>query len=312
VPKTQEVLATKKLAAGERLELPRDTLNKYANQTIEIASEGSPVATEVYYDQGFIVPSTEGRGAGTDFYTFVGALTAGSNDLDIVGLDKDAKVTVTDIDSDKVIWKGAVKPGDLHAIELVNRYVRVQTDANVEVMVAAYDHLGAGYAEQHFATGREGGGIDNDFEVTTSGNLWLFSYFADNPITITNLKTGAKIYDGKLGAGTGHELTTGLGLFRVHAGKGVSVMGGANACGADYSPAAGMFAVDEGMLKVIEQITDARIRDAQTRGVTLSRDAASAAPITSTEWQQYAAPAHAAYKNMNLDEANERKAQLAK
>ena len=311
VPKTQEVLATGKLDVGGRLELSRDVLSKYANQMIEVVSEGSPVATEVYYDQGFIVPSTEGRGAGKAFYTFVGALTAGSNDLDVVARERDTKVTIKDLDTKKELWHGSVKSGGIHSLELKNRYVRVQTDQSAEVMVAAFDHLGAGYAEQHFATGREGGGIDNDFAVTTSGNLWLFSYFADNPVTITN-SAGKTVYEGKLGAGSGHELTTGLGLFRVHAGKGLSVMGGANACGADYSPAAGMFAVDEGMLKVIQQVTEARIQRAAEQGITLTPQAAAAAPISGEEWTRYAAPAKAAYRNMSLDEANQRKAELAK
>lgn len=305
-PKTQKVLATKKLQAGGRLELARDVIGALGNQVVEIVSTGSTVATQVYYDQGFIVPSTTGRGAGTDFFTFVGALTAGTNDLDLIAFAEAAKVTVTDLETGKPLFDGRVKAHGIHTLGLANRYVRIQSDKPIEVVVAAFETDGSGYAEHHFATGREGGGIDNDFQVTTSGGLWLFSYFAGNPITVTNTQTGAVVFEGTLDAGAGRELVPGGGYYRVKSGKGLSVMGGASSCGADYSPAAGMFAVDEAMLQVIQQVQAARIQEAQTRGVELS-PAAAAAPISEQEWKAYGAPAKArGYSTMSADEANQR------
>jgi hypothetical protein len=305
--KTQKELAHKSLAAGGRLELDAKTIGELGDQMLEISAAQHPIAVEVYYDEGFIVPSVTGRGAGTDFYTFVGAITQGNNDLDLVGLEDGAHVTVTDIDSGKSIYSGDVKPHGIHTVNLANRYVRVRSDKPIEVAVAAFDHDGSGYAEHHFATGREGGGIDNDFELTTSNQLWLFSYFDRNAITVTDARTGKQVFTGKLDAGNGHGLTPGVGLYRVHADKGISVMGGDSACGADYSPAAGMFAVDEAMLQVIQQVTQQRIDDARTRGVILTPEAASAAPITASEWDRYGAPAKAkGYSHMSLDEANQR------
>jgi hypothetical protein len=303
-PKTQKVLATKKLPAGGRLELAREVIGSLGNQVVEIVSTGSTVATQVYYDQGFIVPSTTGRGAGTEFLTFVGALTGGSNDLDLIAFAEAAKVTVTDLDSGKTLFDGRITAHGLHTIALANRYVRIKSDRPIEVVVAAIDV--SGYAEHHFATGREGGGIDNDFQVTTSGGLWLFSYFAGNPVTVTNAKTGAIVFEGKLDAGSGHELMPGGGYYRVTSGKGLSVMGGASQCGADYSPAAGMFAVDEAMLQVIQQVQAARVLDAQKRGEVLS-PAAAAAPISESEWKSYGSAAKArGYSTMSADEANQR------
>jgi hypothetical protein len=306
-PKTQKVIAEKTLTAGGRLVLDSKVINALGNQVVEIVSSKSTVAVQVYYDQGFIVPSASGRGAGTDFYTFAGHLTSGSNDLDIIANDKDAKVTVTDLESKKVLFEGKVAAGKLKTLELEDQYVRVTSDKAVQVVVAAFERNGNGYAEHHFGTGREGGGIDTDFEVTTSGGLWLFSYFAGNAITVTDTKTGKKVFEGKLDAGTGHELNPGGGLYRVHAAKGMSVMGGASSCGADYSPAAGMFAVDDAMLKVIQQVTAARIEQARADGVTMTPQAAAAAPLSKQEWEKYGAAAKASgYRSMSVDEANER------
>jgi len=310
--KGQKELAHKSLEAGGRLELDSAKLGELSNGMVEISSTKSTVAVEVYYDEGFIVPSVAGRGAGTDFYTFVGAITQGTNDLDLVGLDTAAHVTVSDIDSGKTIYTGDLKPHGIHTVNLANRYVRVRSDHAIEVAVAAFDHDGSGYAEHHFATGHEGGGIDNDFDVTTSGELWMFSYFDKNAITVTDSK-GKQVFNSKLDAGNGHGLTPGVGLYHVHSDKGMSVMGGSSACGADYSPAAGMFAVDDAMLQVIQQVTESRITEAKSRGITLTPEAAAAAPISAQEWDKFGAPAKSkAYSHMSLDEANERKTELAK
>ena len=312
-PKTQKVLATKSVEAGGRLELDREMIGPLGNQVLEIVSTKNTVAVEVYYDQGFIVPSVDGRGAGRDFYTFAGHLTTGSNDLDIIAGDKDSKVTVTDLDTGKAIFTGTVPAGKIKVLELSDKYVRVTSDNLVQVQVAAFERNGTGYAEHHFGTGREGGGIDNDFKVTTSGGLWLFSYFAANPITVTDAKTGKLVFEGKLDAGSGRELQVGGGLFHVHGGKGMSVMGGASTCGADYSPAAGLFAVDDAMFNVIQQVAQARVEAAAARGVTLTPEAAAAAPMSAAEWDKYGAPAKASgYRTMTVDEANERASAIKK
>jgi hypothetical protein len=306
-PKTQQVLAEKSLPAGGRLELDRAAIAGLGNQVLEIVSTRNTVAVQVYYDQGFIVPSVEGRGTGTDFYTFAGTLTAGSNDLDLIANEQDAKVTVTDLQTGKPLFQGKIAAGKIEVLELKDQYVRVTSDRPIQVLVAAFERNGQGYAEHHFGTGREGGGIDNDFEVTTSGGLWLFSYFASNSVSVTDVRTGKPVFEGVLEAGSGHELQPGGGLYRVHAGKGLSVMGGASSCGADYSPAAGMFAVDDAMLKVIQQVAAARIQEAAARGVTLTPAAAAAAPMSPQEWDRYGAAAKASgYSRMTVDEANER------
>ena len=308
--KTQTQLAQASLQAGGRLELDAKTLAQLRNGMLEIASTKSAVAVEVYYDEGFIVPSVTGSGTGTDFYAFVGAITQGTNDLDLVGLGEAAHATVIDVDNGKTLFDGEVTARGIHSVNLANRYVRVRSDKPIQVGVAAFEHDGAGYAEQHFATGTEGGGIDNDFEVTTSGSLWLFSYFDHNAITITDAH-GTQVFASTLDAGNGHGIAPGVGLYRVHSTKGMSVMGGSSACGADYSPAAGMFAVDEAMLQVIAQVTQERIETAHMRGITLTPAAAAAPPITDTEWRKYGAPAKAkGYSGMTVDEANERATKL--
>jgi hypothetical protein len=75
-----------------------------------------------------------------------------------------------------------------------------------------------------------------------------------------------------------------------------------------------MFAVDDAMLTVIQQVTAARIEKARASGVTLSPAAAAAAPISQSEWKQYGdgVKTKSGDKAMSLDEANQRAAELKK
>ncbi len=307
--RSERVLAKGRLDAGGFLELSREHL--VGNRVLEVRSTGSKVAAQVYYDEGFIVPASTGRGSGKDFLVYVGSITEGVNDLNVIAQIADAQVTVTDVREKKVLFEGTVKKGGLETLTLSRKYVRVQSDAPVNVVVAGFEHYKDGYAEHHFATGLEGGGIDNDFLVTTSGELWLFSYYANNPVTVTDARSGKQLFSGVLNAGTVRGLEPGFGLYRVKSRMGVSAMGGASACGADYSPAAGMFAVDEALFEVIAQVRAERLEEARARGRTLSADEA-AAPLTEAEWKKHGAKVKArAYSTMSLEEANQRAAQMA-
>jgi hypothetical protein len=202
--------------------------------------------------------------------------------------------------------------GKIHTLTLSDVFAEVTSDVPVNVVVAGFKHYQGGYAEHHFQTGLEGSGIENDFLVTTSGELWLFSYFSDNALTVENAQTGEQVFKGTLNAGAVRGLQPGFGLFRVKGSKGLSVMGGASSCGADYSPAGSMFTVDEALFEVIAQVREDRVRTAASQGRTLS-DAELNAPMNADEWKKNASKvAPAAARRMTLDEVNERAAEMQK
>lgn len=96
----------------------------------------------------------------------------------------------------------------------------------------------------------------------------------------------------------------------VKGSKGLSVMGGASSCGADYSPAGSMFAVDEALFEVIAQVREQRVKAAQAQGRTLST-ADLEAPLTKEERDRKApSVAPAAARPMTVDEVNERAAEM--
>jgi hypothetical protein len=240
----------------------------------------------VYWDEGFTVPSDSGSAGGKSFHTYVGTITEGVNDLNVLAPRLDSNVVIKDLKTKEVLFKGVVKGGGAKTLTLADKYVSVESDVPVNVVVAALEHHSGGYAEHHFAAGLEGTQIDNEFLVTTSGELWLFSYYDGNEITVKNARTGEQVATATLGAGKVHALRPGHGLFQVKGSRGLSAMGGASACGADYSPAGGMFAIDDAVLEVVVQIREERIRDAAAQGKTLS-DTELAAPVSSQEWGRY-------------------------
>ena len=273
------------IKAGKYYELHGERLNGVDSHVLSFQAEKKAISVQVYYDEGFTVPSQNGTGAGRVFYTYVGKITEGVNDLSIISYYVTAKVRVEDVNDGKEIWKGEVGRKAIHTIPLQGRHVKVTSDADICVQVAPYEHYKAGYAEHHFGTGGEGGGIEPEFLMTTPGELWIFSYYPDNNIKVTDAKSGKEIWSGRMGEGEARDVNPGHGFYRVTASKGVATMAGANCCSAQFSSAANQFAVDEALFKVVQVIREQRQEQAAKKGEKLT-DAQLNAPLSSDELKQ--------------------------
>jgi len=266
------MLHTGSVHSGQRYVMDRAGMSGLHGHVLDIRSETPDIMVQVYQDEGFTVPSTSGRGMGREFLTWVGDITNGVNDLNIVSYYADANVSVVDLDSEEVLWRGRVPEGGVHTLTMANRFVRVASDSEVQVIVAPYAHYTGTYAEHHFGMGIEGGPIDTDFMLPTTTELWIFSYYGDNAVTVTDISTGEQVWSGMMTAGSVTGLQPGHGFYRVKASRGTSVMGGAASCGAEYSPAAGMFKVDEALLAAVIEIREHRVREAAKDGRTLTHE----------------------------------------
>jgi len=273
------------IAAEDHFELKGPQLGPLSSHVLEITADKRAASVQVYYDEGFFVPSSEGRGAGKRFQTYLGTITNGKNDLSLFAYEQTAQVKVTDIKSGEEVWSGALQPGGIQTLSLADRYLRVTSDVEISVAVAPFEHYAGSYAEHHFAAGQEGTGIDSHFLLTTPRELWIFSYYDQNRISVTDARSGKAVWSGTLQAGQVMGLTPGHGYYRVRSRKGSSVMGGALACGAEYSPAGGMFEVDEALMKVVMQIQEQRRQQAAAQGRTATADEL-AAPLAAPELEQ--------------------------
>ncbi len=260
-------------------EIPFATLRGISGHTLHFAADKAALSVQVYYDQGFFVPSDKGPAAGKRFRSYVGKITSGPNHLNLISHRLDVPVTVTDVVSKKPLWSGVVKKGTVHTLSVDRKFVEVTAEKPILVSVSPTNF--PGYAEHHFAAGLEGLGIDNEFLLSTPGEVWLFSYFDGNPVKVYDLD-GKELFTTTLQAGHVHGLTPGAGTFRVVSDKGLSVMGGASSCGAEFSPAGGLFAVDEALFAVAETILEERRMRAQQEGRTFTAEDA-AAPYSRAE-----------------------------
>lgn len=274
-----------KLKAGEFYEIEQKDLGALSGHVLEFEADKDALSVQVYYDEGFVVPSKDGRASGKIFYTYVGDITEKVNDLILMSYDSNAKIKVEDLKSKEIIFDGTVKPGTVEAITLSKRYVKVTSDVEISVGVGPYKHYKAGYAEHHFSMGAEGTGIENNFLVTTPGELWIFSYYDSNNVKVINKDTGAQIWSGKLNAGGVQGLTPGYGFFQVTSDTGISVMGGASSCGGEYSPAGGLFTIDEEIYSVVKEIREERKNKAKSEGRVATEEELSA-PMAAPEIQK--------------------------
>ena len=282
---TKQVVHSGGLKAGHYFEMTSQQLSALSSHVLEFKANKPAIEIEVYYDEGFIVPSEDGRGSGKTFYTYVGDITEGQNDLLLMSYNVSAKAKVVDLTTQEVIFNGVVPKGGIVPLTMARRYVKVTSDVEISTMVAAYKHYTGVYAEHHFSMGAEGTGIEHDFLTNTSQELWIFSYYSGNDITVTNATDGKEVWKGKLEAGQVKGLTPGFGFYRVRSSKGTSVMGGASACGGEYSPAAGMFAVDESLFKVMKEIQADRVEEAQKQHRVITKQELDA-PLSNAEVQK--------------------------
>lgn len=281
---TDKTLYKGKIKKGMFYEIPAATLKNMHNHVIDVRTTTGKksVSVQVYYDEGFFVPGADGRLAGREMYTYVGDTTTGENDLQLFSYGSNAKVKVVDIKGEKVLFNGVVKADSVHTMTMKNTYVKITSDREISAAVAPYKHHKGAYQEHHFGAGQEGTGIENNFLITTPGELWVFSYFDKNPVQITNMTTGKVVYNGTLNKNKPLGLHPGHGFYRVKGSKGMSVMGGSGQCGAEFSPAGKLFQLDEELFKIVQNIKQQRINRAKAAGRTLS-NAQLNAPLSSSE-----------------------------
>ncbi|MDH5491851.1 MAG: hypothetical protein OEY14_07850 [Myxococcales bacterium] len=299
---TGRTLFSGPLPACGRHVFDAETVAGLGASVLEVRASSAAVSVQVYFDQGFAIPAADGRGAGREFLTAIGTIGGlGSNELVLMSQGADARVTVRDLDSQQLVFEGRIEAGTAHTIPNQRlRYLHIRADQEITAMVApASSH---GYAEHHYAAGLEGTGIDRDFLLPTPGQVWLFSYFDRNEITIEDAASGELAWRGTLDAGQAHAVRRPSGLLRVRGSAALSVMGGDQACGAEFSPAGRLFQVDEALLRAVVEIRRERRQQAAARGQRLS-EAEAAAPLTAAERQEAARRVRRATGSSVLDAA---------
>ena len=230
---TGAVLLTKTLNKGEWA-----TLTGNLGELLFISSD-KKVSVLTYFDEGYYVPTESGLFTGNEFFTFVGDITNGVNDINIVAYQDVTSASIKNAETGATIWSGSLDKGKIHSETLTNVYVHVESNKPVSVAVIPFKHYTAGYHEHHFVPDMNGGGVGTEFYVPSrdGGQLWIFSYHDNNHIEVYK-ETGELYWEGDLDVGGWYDVAPEYGIYHVISDEPTSILSGYGYCGASFVPLA--------------------------------------------------------------------------
>jgi hypothetical protein len=197
------------------------------------------VSALCYLDQGFIVPSSTGLFTGTTFYTFVSNITNGNNELNVIGYNNDAWVTISNTESQVLIWNGTLNQGETHSEAFAKQtYLTVTSNRNIAVTVDPYQTWPLMYQAALYAANSNGTLIGKQFFTTARGGgyLYIFAYHDSTHVTVTNQATHSLIWNGTLNEMQFYTKTVSHSTYSVTSDKEVAVLEGYGEWSAMFSP----------------------------------------------------------------------------
>lgn len=210
----------------------------WQNKYVHIQST-YPVSTLCYLDQGFIVPSSTGLFTGTIFYTFVGNITNGNNDLNVIGYSNDTWVTISNTESKALIWNGTLNRGETHSEVFASQaYLTVSSNQSIAVTVDPYQTWPVMYQAALYATDFNGTFIGKQFFTTARGGgyLYVFAYDDSTYVTVTDQAANSLIWNGTLSEMQFYKKTVSHSTYSITSDKEVSVLEGYGEWSAMFVP----------------------------------------------------------------------------
>ena len=224
------------------------TLNKgehWDNESLDKmwlhVTANKPVSALTCYDQGYFVPSANGKWSGTEFYTYVSDIEGWPEDLTVIAYNDGTSVTITDTDTGVTIWSGTLNSGEAHVESFpsgADKFITVTSSDTVTVSVQPWVAMTSGYHQGAYVPDRTGAGIGTDFIASTldGGYLYILAYKDGTKVDVYNSQTGVLVGSYTLNAGDYVDANPGNGLWRIRSNNHVSVYSGYNIANADFAP----------------------------------------------------------------------------
>ena len=214
-----------------------------------------PVSALTCYDQGYFVPSANGRWSGTEFYTYVSDIGESNSpwlqDLTVIAYDNDTSVTIKDTnDPNIVIWSGTLNNGQAYVVKCpedpnanLNTYYTIESSKTVTVSVQPWESYSSEYHQGVFIPDREGTGIgrtgrDLIGSTLSGGYLYILAHTDDTHVDLYNSENGSWIDSYALNEGGAVNAEPGNGLWRIISDRYVSAYSGWGNCTAEFAPLA--------------------------------------------------------------------------
>jgi hypothetical protein len=226
---------------GERIVF--ENPNHFSNEYLHISAD-KPVSVLTAYDFGYLVPASNGKWSGRKFYTCVNNVTtmgfSDEQDLVVSAFDDNTFVTVTDTDTDELIWQGLVDAGKCYIKNFPfgwydgPKFYTIESDKTVSVTVAGPDKI-----HHQLLADRNGTGIgnrNNEIVGPTRGNktsldnyIMVLGYRDNTPVDFYDTFSGELEDSVIVSAGKTRKITASQSQWKVVAGGPVSVYSGIDA-----------------------------------------------------------------------------------
>jgi hypothetical protein len=213
------------------------------NRWLHVTAD-NPVSAYSYYDQGSLVPASDGRWSGTLFYTYAGLVGNWTNDVNVMAFEDDTQITIENLDTGQVYWTGTVDSGQIHTEPFGAgtvygaQFLSISSDKPIAVTVAPFVSFTGSYHMGFYAPDSTGSRIGTDIIAPTlsGGTLQVFAYQNDTVVDVYNSQTDQLITSYTLQAGESINANPGYGLWRLRTNRPVSAWAGWGEASAEYAP----------------------------------------------------------------------------
>jgi hypothetical protein len=200
-----------------------------------------PVSALTCYDQGYLVPSANGRWSGTEFYTYVSDIQSWPEDLTVVSYIDGTSVTIKDSNAGSVVWSGELDEGQAHVESFpsgANRFFTITSSESVTVAVQPWVAITSDYHQGLYVGDSTGTRLGTDLIGSTldGGYLYVLAYKDSTTVVVSNSRTGAFVKSYTLNDGDYVEANPGNGLWRIMSNYPVSAYSGFGQWNAEFAP----------------------------------------------------------------------------
>jgi len=220
--------------------------DKYLHVTAD-----KPVSALTCHDQGYFVPSANGKWSGTKFYTYVSDIGSWPEDLTVIAYDNDTSVTIKDSDDPNiVIWSGTLNSGQAQVLKcpgdaVLDAYYTIESSKVVTVSVLPWISWVSDYCHGVFipdcggtGIGRHGRDIIGSTLYGNDAYLIILAHTNNTHVELYNSQTGSMQASYTLNKGQAVDANPGNGLWRIASDGYVSAYSGFSSYTAEFAPLA--------------------------------------------------------------------------
>ncbi len=223
------------------------------NKWLHVVSD-KPVSALTCHDQGYFVPSSNGRWSGTKFYTYISEIGEWEEDLTVIAHDNGTSIIIRNSDDPNiVIWSGTLNSGEAKVLKCpkyaaLDAYYTIESSKVVTVSVQPWVSSTTDYHQGVFIPDRGGTGIGRygrDIIGSTLNDgfdydayLYILAHTDNTHVEIYNSQTGSFQDSYILNKGQAIDANPGNGLWRIVSDRYISAYSGYGHDTAEFAPLA--------------------------------------------------------------------------